>query len=186
MPLGYPVDRPPVVDLKDYVREANAGEPGAVDALRQFLREHPKVWQQVGDLTTQAVEARIQRITRGDSLLAESIRLQGEEFRKRLASPNPSVIERLAIDGVVLAWVEVHQAELAAQAEQNLPYQNLSRPLENAARRRFAAAMRLLVFVKEKTAEMERVCQELQLDQNKDLQPSSETTAAEAEQSNAL
>lgn len=185
VPLDHPVVRPPVVDLKDLVREANSGEPGAVAALRQFLREHPKVWHQVGDLTSRTLEARIKRITRGNSLLAESIRLQIEEFRKRLASPEPSGVERLAIDGVVLAWVEVHQAELAAQVERNLPYQDLSRPLENAARRRFAAAMRLFVFVKGKMADIERTYQELQRDQAKDLPPS-EAATQESDQSYAL
>ena len=162
VPEDYPVLMPPVIDWKELIRQSNGGDPGAVATMRHCLRENPIVWQEASDLTSRAIEARIQRITRGDTLLAESIRLRVKEFRKSLASPKASVVEQMAIDGVVLSWVEVHQAELAAQVERNLPYKQFSRPLENAAWRRYFAAMRLLIFVREKLPEVEQTCEELQ------------------------
>ncbi len=163
VPEDYPVVQPTFTDVKELIRRANAGDPEAVAAMRKYLREHPRVWQQTSDLTSRAMEARIRRIARDNTSLAESIRLRVEKFRKGLASSEPTVVESMAIDGVVLAWMELHQVDLAAQVERNVPYQDLSRPLEKAAWQRFTSAMRLLIFVREKLPDIERVSRELQL-----------------------
>ncbi len=165
MSQEYTPARPLAEDLQSLVKEANRGGPKAIGALREFLRAYPEVWRQAGDLSALAMEALLKRISGGDSLVAESIRLQVEEYRKCMTSAAPCVAERLATDALVLAWVEFHSWEFVSPAERILPPQLVSR-LEKAASRRFSTAGQLCVLVRQKLGNIERVSQDLQLDCN--------------------
>ena len=45
----------------------------AAQALRQHLKQHPDIWQQVGDLARLAAERQIEVVSSGDVLLRESL-----------------------------------------------------------------------------------------------------------------
>lgn len=152
--------------LSELLQGANAGNPSALACLREYLRQRPEIWQNAGDLARQALDARLNRMTEGDVLRAESMRLKLEAMRASIASSNPCELERLAIDGFFLAWFEVHQVAIAAQAGINLTEARELAPLQNGAWRRFVCATRSLAMVQRELPAIKRASQQLLQDES--------------------
>lgn len=134
------------------VNRANSGDPDSLASLRHYLDEHPQIWQNVGDLSLHVQENHIRKIAAGNQLVAESLRKQAEWFRKDLEGPNPSSLEKVAIDNVLAAWFERHYVELTYPpgAGTELPMARYVVQLRNCAQKRFDSAMKSLLLVREK------------------------------------
>ena len=147
-PKGLP-DRDRLTEL---VGKANAGDEAALASLRLFLDENPEVWQKVGDLSLHVQENHIRRISDGSRLATESLRKKAEWFRKSLAGPNPSSLERVAIENVVAAWFERHEVELKYPAGfgKELAMARFVVQLRNSVHRRYDSAMKSLLLIREK------------------------------------
>jgi hypothetical protein len=79
--------------------------PGALDALRTFLVQHPQSWQIVGDL------GGITRVMMLDQLVAlPSLQLEVQArlhgLRSDLQREGESVVEQLAIEAILTAWLD--------------------------------------------------------------------------------
>lgn len=138
--------------LEELVSKANAGDEAALASLRLYLDEHPSVWQKVGDLSLHVQESHIRRISDGSRLATESLRKKAEWFRKGLAGPNPSSLERVAIESVVTAWFELHDVQLKypAGSPRESAVGRYVVQLHNSAQKRYDSAMKSLLLVLEK------------------------------------
>ena len=81
-------------------------------------------------------------------MLAESIRLRAEAMRQRLQLPDPSLVESLAIENLVLCWTEHNYLQLQFGDENRPHLQVKTRSLVNAAYQRYSIALRLYEFIK--------------------------------------
>ncbi len=164
MPTDHPFQGspPPVpTTLKELVEQANSGDQSALDGLRKYLHKDPQAWKRVGDVAAHALESRVQQIANGNSLVAESIRMQIESLRTGLTGPQPSMIEQLAVTEVIVAWLEVNQVRLVAQFERYQPLGSHVTPLEKVATRRYSVALKTFRLVQAKRPEIERASKEL-------------------------
>ena len=136
----------------ELVNKANAGDAVSLASLRHYLDEHPEIWQSVGNLSQHVQENHISKIAAGNQLAAESLRKRAEWFRKDLAGPNPSSLEKVAIDSVMAAWFELHFVELTYPpgAGKELAMARYLVQLRSCAQRRFDSAMKSLLLIREK------------------------------------
>ena len=97
--------------LNTIVKKANAGDRKALELLRRFLDENPRVWQHLGDLARTAEHAWVQMISNGDKLAAESIHRQLNKLKEDLVGEAPSAVEGMLGDAVMSSWLEVKYLE---------------------------------------------------------------------------
>jgi hypothetical protein len=88
-------------------RLANQGNARAQATLRKILDRHPELWQDVGNLARQAEMSLVGVIAQGEFFVSEAILRQAATLRKDLAGPFPTPLERLAVERVVGAWLEL-------------------------------------------------------------------------------
>ena len=138
--------------LRELNKKANAGDKAALAALRHHLDECPEIWQKVGDLSFHVQETYISKIAAGNPLAAESLRKRAAWLRKDLEGPNPSSLERVAIENVLAAWFERHQIDLTHPPGmgKELSMARYVIQLRNSAQRRYDSAMKSLLLIREK------------------------------------
>lgn len=100
-------------EFEAVVKSANTGDAAALAELREILHNNPEIWQKVGDLGEHAENALIQAAADGNALVAESLRNTWESMRRELAGPRPGVLQRMAAQSVVTAWMELQFANLS-------------------------------------------------------------------------
>lgn len=93
-------------EINSLAKAANANDPEALRALRQLLDEHPEIPQAVGDLYHPARERLINLVANGNVVLAESIRRHTDGMERDLLRDGTSLLERMAVRHVVLAWLQ--------------------------------------------------------------------------------
>jgi hypothetical protein len=113
--LSHTTDEPPVVDeLNRLVERARQGDEEVLPQLRHLLDTRPEIWRRYGDLGAHAREAWLRLISGTDIALRESITLKVEDLARELAGPEPTAIERLLAERVVLCWLQLHHADSVA------------------------------------------------------------------------
>lgn len=148
----------PLVDdsddgLESLVMHANAGSAEAVARLRKYLDNHPEIWQDTGNRSRKAIETLIEATAGDDILLQESLRRQVEKMRVTLTWVRPTPLEALAIERVLIAWLETeylrekYPSNLVGQTTQMARYYLRHK---NAAERHYNAALKMFLFVHEK------------------------------------
>lgn len=112
----------PFPNLEDVVTRARRGDRDALPELRELLRRHPDVVEKVGDLAQHAQQAWLEVLTKRDhdgttDLVAqEAISQRAERLRCEIAGQNPTALESLVVSRIVLCWMQIHHADVAAAA----------------------------------------------------------------------
>ena len=147
-PAGLPCRE----EFQALVKLANSGDTDALAKLRTLLAGHPEIWQSVGDLARHAQLNLTRLIARGDELVFESLQLKLAELRLELTGAVSTPLTALAVDRVVTAWLELQSADIKfpADAGDTLQMARYVVQLKTSAQRRFDAAIRSLVLVREK------------------------------------
>jgi hypothetical protein len=101
-------------ELALVVQRAQKGDMGTLPTLRAFLDAHPEVWREVGDLARHAALCAVPPSSARDLLLRESVARKLEEHRAELEGDQPTKVERLLVERILLDWVQVHYADVAA------------------------------------------------------------------------
>ena len=143
-----PAPRPGKPEIEKLVRLAESGEPKALECLRRVMNEIPAVdralMDAVGDVAALARDALINNATGGGGavLSSELMRRKMDELRAELAGPNPSPLERLLAERVVLCWFDVNDSDrrFVASADRQ------SR--RDGSNRRFLEACRALAAIR--------------------------------------
>ncbi|MFH1268484.1 MAG: hypothetical protein ABIK89_22405 [Planctomycetota bacterium] len=133
-------------EFASLVKLANDGDEAALDHLRHILDENPQIWQRVGDLATHAEMALIQTIANGNKLLAESLTRKIAEMKEELAGPAPTRLEELAVQRIIVCWLECQWADACfpSPATENLPVAKFVLKLKESAMTRFTKGMKAM------------------------------------------
>lgn len=159
-PAAQPQPQPPPVgkqggfgigipkDLEALLAKARQGDQACLPELRKALDAHPELWQRYGDLGAAIERTLIAEIVGDDLILAESVVRKAAAMRGELAATTP--LEKLQVDRVVSAWLQIQQAQaaMAACANKDTRLQRLRTQQVDAAERRFQAATRGLALTR--------------------------------------
>jgi hypothetical protein len=99
-------------ELRGAVKDAREGDEEALSRVRRVLKEAPDLGRIFRDLSTQAEQSLIERITASDPLSREMLPPQLDAMRSELAGPEPSMLERLLSERIVACWLQLQYAEV--------------------------------------------------------------------------
>lgn len=110
--LSVPIKTENECDLARLTARAEQGDESVMPALRARFDAEPGLWRQVGNLA-RLTELAILRNAFGKDLYArEAIQRQARAMRAELGGDQPSPLERLLVDRIVLCWLSAHYAEI--------------------------------------------------------------------------
>jgi hypothetical protein len=100
-------------------------------------------------------------VAQGNLVVAEGIRRQMRGLREELSSTDPSPLERLLVEGVVLCWLQVHYLEhryaaLLSESHTSQRGDHFQRRLDRV-HYRYLAAIRTLAVVRKLLTPSNRV-----------------------------
>jgi hypothetical protein len=151
-PTEPPTERLPVPayteqSLRALVRRAESGDEKTLPELRRLVG-HPGVGDVVG-LASRVRSKLLRKLTGENLLVREMTTLEMKTLRQELLGPAPTVIERLLVDEVVVAWLQLHDTDLrtAGVCDQVGVGNRLYRRAD-LVHRRFLAALRTLALVR--------------------------------------
>jgi hypothetical protein len=97
-----------VRELHEVVGRARKGDATAVPRLRELLAQYPELAEPCGNLAIQAEAAWATLIAGPDLYFREGLMRKAALMRAELSGPSPSPIERLLVERVVAAWLQLH------------------------------------------------------------------------------
>jgi hypothetical protein len=132
--------------LELLTEKANAGDRQALADLRAFLDERPEIEGHVGDLARLAEAHWIETVTAGDALASEAVKRRMAQLKADLAGKNPSTVEKLVADLVVVNYVAERHAEIAAADPSTKSLDQAAFRLKRAesTQRRYLASLKML------------------------------------------
>jgi len=135
--------------LEALVAQANRGDRASLADLRGFLDANPEVWRTCGDLGRLAERAWLELLAAG-ALGTEAVKRHVEQLRADLAGPSATPIERLLVDRVVVCYLSLHHADLAAArpGPSSPPQAAVRMKRCESAQRRYLAALRMLTLIR--------------------------------------
>ena len=142
----------PGVDLKRLLAQAEEGNKQAFDTLCAHLPYPNKLWDMLSDLPGRASKAMTSAVMGKDRLLTqEALRRKAAALTQELAGIQPTPLERVLVDRIVLCWLHLHLAEVSyAEQMQDLSITQAAfhEHRITAAHNRYLAAMRTLAQVR--------------------------------------
>ena len=140
------------------VQAANGGDSKALSELRRLLNEHPAIWRNVGDLASLAGTLLLRSASGGNSLIGGSITRYIRQLRTELTNPAPSRLERLAVERVLICWVQAHVADAMVASLTTTNQRTTSSWLkrQSQASRQFDAAVKSLATLRKLLPAAER------------------------------
>jgi len=130
--------------LEQLNAEANAGKPGALAELEAFLNDHEEVMASIGDLARHAEKAWINHVVGTDSCTRIAVTSQIKRLKGELTGPDPSPLERLLVEHVVVAHLAEREAVLSAARRSSMSQGSFDMKKAESAQKRFLAAAKSL------------------------------------------
>jgi hypothetical protein len=98
--------------LKDLFKKGEKGNKKAVPEIREILQESPDLAWRFMDFATLAERHFIEGMSRDKDLAArETMEFQLAAMREEIAGDNPSPMERLLAERIVLTWLQIQLFE---------------------------------------------------------------------------
>jgi hypothetical protein len=130
---------------------ARRGRKEILPKLREVLDQHPELWQHFGNLARQAQESWLSLIAGKDLYLAESLRRHLDTMRAELAGPAPSALDRLLVDRILAAHVQLLYFEAVDTTDpsgENARVARYRMDRRDQANRHFLSAVKMLATVR--------------------------------------
>lgn len=99
--------------LSELVGQADGGDQRALGLVRKIFDQVPAMWDLYGDLAAAAEDALANVFAGKSQMTREGLRKRLAAMKGELAGPNPSPLERLAVDRVVACWLHSYHADFA-------------------------------------------------------------------------
>jgi hypothetical protein len=149
---GKPVaQKPDLKEMNVLLARAHEGDRSVLPALRQQLDSRPELWRQLGDLAMQSQIALVEAVSGKNEITREATFRRMGELEKELLGTEPTPLERLLVDRIMIGWLHVHHADAVYarnSGSMTLGQSDcLGRRLERA-QRRYLAAIRALAVVR--------------------------------------
>lgn len=133
--------------LRALVKRAESGDTKSLPELRRLV-EHPGVNSVIG-LARRVRDQLLNKLAGHNLLVREMTVREIDAMRRELLGPSPSVIERLLVDEVVVAWLQLNDTDLrTAHVCDQLNAGNRLYRRADLVHRRFLAALRTLALVR--------------------------------------
>jgi hypothetical protein len=112
---------------------------------------NPEIWQQFGDLAKHVERTLIDLVADGNVALAESVRQRTQQMRASLLDEaTDATLEALLIEHVVVSWLELSCARIAAnQPQQHKGDARFCQQRQERAHKRYMSAIRELATIRE-------------------------------------
>lgn len=100
--------------INDVIARAEEGDRDALDLALQAHAAVPSLWPKASVLGTQAERMLLDAVVDADRqlLTRATVERQLKAMRDELAGANPTEVERILVDRVVLCWMACQQADL--------------------------------------------------------------------------
>jgi hypothetical protein len=143
---------PDAAQLRKLIDQANKGNTQAYDQIRALLPTVTAQWAHLGDMAANAREQFI-KVASGEKALftQELFRRQCATLTRELAGTNPTPLERLLVDRIVLCWLHLHYAEniyVQAMHELTITQATYHQRRLSLAQSRYLSAIRTLAQVR--------------------------------------
>ena len=138
-------------EMKKLLRKAEQGDKSVLPTLQTWMDSTPGYWETVGDLAKTARQSLIETISGDNLLVQEAHDRKCIALTKELAGPQPSPLERLLVERIVLCWLHLYYAEaLYVQhlEKLTLPQDAYYQQRISKAQARYLSAMRTLAHVR--------------------------------------
>jgi len=137
-------------DLVSLAQRAQKGDKTALPALRELLKKPAMVDALGGDLAKQAQLTHIDKFSRQNLLLKESLTRKLDLMREELAGPNVTPLERLLVERIVACWLHLHHLEMvyACKESMSLALGSYYQRSISSAQKRYLAAIKTLALVR--------------------------------------
>jgi hypothetical protein len=145
-PSDKPLEPPALVELRELVDRAQAGDATALPCLRPLMEAHPEVWRHLAELAARVEGAWLGLLAADHPFLANALKGIVQEMKTDLLGDNPTSLERLLVDQSVCCWLEVHHAEAEVERLQSgsSKHARFRHRYLKAAQRRFQMAVKAL------------------------------------------
>ena len=139
-----------LLDLRELVIRAKQGDAAVVPQLKEYLRQHPEVWNRVGDLALQSQAAWTRTFAGQDKHLQECIVAKVNSLKMDLADGESSPLENLLVERVISTWLELyyHETRNAQGEERSLRWAEFRLKQLTAANDRHTKAISALAILK--------------------------------------
>jgi hypothetical protein len=106
------VSAPTQDEVKTLLRKAEQGDPTVLPVLRTWMDMCSSYWEDVGDLAKTARESLIRTCSGDKNLVVQEAHARKcAALTAALAGPQPSLLERLLVERIVLCWLHLYYAE---------------------------------------------------------------------------
>lgn len=135
------------------IRRAEGGDAKALAKVRDLARTHlASIWDTYGNLADVAERGLIEAAAGENALMREAIQAKVADLRRELEGENPSPLERLLVEQVVICWLHLNYrnavAGRALKDRCSLLIAEHQGRLGERAQRRFESAVKTLVTVR--------------------------------------
>jgi hypothetical protein len=142
----------PLEQVNKLLPLANEGEPEALAALRAVCEQTPELWRRMGNLASHVEDELVSATAGANEVYRDAIYSSLDEQRRALTGPDPSPLERLLVDRIVVCGLDLANLELGSRQEdeRHTPAQreHMAR-LVDRSHRRYLAAIRTLANVRQ-------------------------------------
>jgi hypothetical protein len=99
-------------ERRDALKRAANGDKSALPVVREYLDARGPGYLEVFDLARISVRTQIKRIVGVEDLAAQEVlRRKAGALREEVVGSDPSPLERLLAERVVICWLQLHYAE---------------------------------------------------------------------------
>lgn len=127
------------------VHRAGKGDEACMARVKEIMDARPELWDHFADCGLNAESKWISLLAAGHKVIEEAIRRRVAKRKAELTSPDPSPLEKMLCDHVVVTWLAVQHAEReAAEIGGNVDIANLRHRRADSASKRYERAMKLL------------------------------------------
>jgi len=139
-----------VMQLRELSAKSNAGDPQALHSLRTLLADDRRLVDQFGNLARHIEFVWLDKLAADDVLTREAVREHLDQLRATLAGPQPTAIEKLLIDQVVIcSLADRHAAISEATSADGTPQLAVMRAKRaESTHKRLLAAVKMLTTLR--------------------------------------
>jgi hypothetical protein len=139
-------------EVKKLLRKAEKGDKTVLPTLRTWMDRTPGYWEEMGDLAHTARASLIRSLSGDKNLVVQEAHARKcAALTAELAGPQPSPLERLLVERIVLCWLHLHYDEtLYVQHREKLTLRQdeFFQQRISKAQARYLAAIRTLAQVR--------------------------------------
>lgn len=145
-----PTKAEPADALTVLLQRAESGDKAVLPVLRKLLESDGWLVEAAGNLATQVQHTLVNNAAGKSLLLQESIPRKMDRLRKDLSGENPTPLEVLLVERVVLCWLSLHDAEVRyAQAKElSIPQATFWQERIDRLHRRYLSAIKTLATIR--------------------------------------